>query len=101
MTDHETVRVEQAHKRLRTYLGGELVADTARPLLVWEVPYYPAYYLPADDVRQELLVQSQKTDHFPNLGDATYFDVKTATTEAASAAWTYADSPVAALRAAI
>ena len=34
-------------KRIRAYLGGELVADTIRPLLVWEKPYYPAYYFPA------------------------------------------------------
>jgi uncharacterized protein (DUF427 family) len=37
------VRVEQGAKRVRAYLGGELVADTIRPRLVWEVPYYPAY----------------------------------------------------------
>ena len=35
------VRVEQGTKRIRAYLGGELVADTLRPLLVWEKPYYP------------------------------------------------------------
>ena len=40
------VRVEPAHKRVRAYLGGELVVDTTRPLLVWEIPYYPAYYVP-------------------------------------------------------
>ena len=44
------VRVEQGAKRVRAYLGGELVADTTRPLLVWEVPYYPTYYLPTADV---------------------------------------------------
>jgi uncharacterized protein (DUF427 family) len=34
------VRVEQGAKRVRAYLGGEVVADTIRPRLVWEVPYY-------------------------------------------------------------
>ena len=37
------VRVEQGAKRVRAYLGGEVVADTIRPRLVWEVPSYPAY----------------------------------------------------------
>jgi uncharacterized protein (DUF427 family) len=32
------VRVEQGAKRVRAYLGGEVVADTVRPRLVWEVP---------------------------------------------------------------
>ena len=49
------VRIEPGAKRVRTYLGGELVADTIHPLLVWEVPYYPTYYFPAADVRTELL----------------------------------------------
>ncbi len=40
---------------MRAYLGGELVADTTHPLLVWEKPYYPAYYFPLADVRIELL----------------------------------------------
>ena len=33
------VRVEHGRKRVRAYLRGELAADTASPLLVWEVPY--------------------------------------------------------------
>ena len=36
------VRIETGAKRVRAYLGGELVADTTRPSLVWEIPYYPA-----------------------------------------------------------
>jgi hypothetical protein len=35
------VRVEQGAKRLRAYLGGELVADTIRPRLVWRSPTTP------------------------------------------------------------
>ena len=37
------VRVEHGSKRIRAFLGGELVADTTQPLLVWEKPYYPMY----------------------------------------------------------
>ena len=80
------MRVEHGHKRVRTYLGGELVADTIRPLLVWEIPYFPAYYIPAEDVRSELLVESGKTEHSPSRGDAAYFNVKTHRAEAADAA---------------
>jgi uncharacterized protein (DUF427 family) len=36
-------------------LGGQVVADTLHPRLVWELPYYPSYYLPAEDVRTELI----------------------------------------------
>ena len=45
-TNRGRVRVERSAKRVRTYLGGRVVADTTRALLVWEVPYYPTYYFP-------------------------------------------------------
>ena len=48
-----SVRVEQGPKRVRVYLGGELVADTRTPYLVWESPYYPTYYVPASDMRAD------------------------------------------------
>jgi uncharacterized protein (DUF427 family) len=65
------VRTETAAKRIRAYLGGEPVADTVRPILAWEVPYYPTYYIPAEDVRTELLEQDsyQKSPH-PKLRHA-------------------------------
>jgi DNA-binding CsgD family transcriptional regulator len=63
------VRVEQGAKRVRAYLGGELVADTIRPRLVWEVPYYPAYYVPLADVRTDLLVATATVTHSLSRGD--------------------------------
>ncbi|OZM73174.1 hypothetical protein CFN78_09865 [Amycolatopsis antarctica] len=46
----DQLRAEQGPKRVRAVLSGKVVADTIRPLLVWEVPYYPTYFLPAEDV---------------------------------------------------
>jgi uncharacterized protein (DUF427 family) len=37
-------------RRIRARRGGAIVLDTLRAMYVWEVPYYPAYYLPAEDV---------------------------------------------------
>jgi uncharacterized protein (DUF427 family) len=48
------MRSEVSHKRVRVYAGGQLVADSRTPVLVWEIPYYPTYYLPAADVRAKL-----------------------------------------------
>ena len=61
-TDRSSVRIEDSAKRVRVYLGGELIADTRSPKLVWEMPYYPAYYLPASDVRMELLSPTDRTE---------------------------------------
>jgi len=46
----DELRAEPGAKRVRAVLDGKVVADTDRPLLVWEVPYYPTYFLPKEDV---------------------------------------------------
>jgi uncharacterized protein (DUF427 family) len=97
-TTRGRVRVEQGAKRVRTYLGGELVADTASPLLVWEIPYYPTYYFPLADVRAELLAEEDEPAHSPSRGDATTFTVSAGGKRAAGAALRYKDSPIDALR---
>jgi uncharacterized protein (DUF427 family) len=94
----ERVRVEPSAKRIRTYLGGELVADTARPLLVWEVPYYPTYYFPAADVRTELLEPDDGKSHSPSRGEGTTFTVSAGRKRAIGAALRYESSPVEQLR---
>ncbi|MGE0217095.1 DUF427 domain-containing protein [Mycolicibacterium sp.] len=48
-------RVEPAPRRVRGYFGTELVFDTLTARYVWEIPYYPQYYIPRRDVRTELL----------------------------------------------
>lgn len=94
---HDGVRVEQGFKRVRAYLGGVLVADTTRPVLVWEKPYYPTYYVPAEDVRAEL-VPTGDTRHSPGRGDATVYDVVVDGRTASGAASRYHDSPLESLR---
>jgi uncharacterized protein (DUF427 family) len=91
------VRTEPSAKRLRAYLGGQLVLDTTSPLLVWEIPYYPAYYVPEADVVAEL-EDTGKVDHSPSRGDAAVLTVRTADHEAIGAARRYEDTPLDAVR---
>ena len=91
------VRIEPGGKRVRAVLGGEVVADTTRPVLVWEVPYYPAYYVPLADVRAELRPDGG-TVHSPSRGDARTSTVVAGGREAQGAARRYEDSPIEALR---
>jgi uncharacterized protein (DUF427 family) len=92
-----SVRVEQGAKRVRVYLAGRLVADTRRPFLVWEIPYYPTYYLPLADVLAKL-VPTGKTQHSPSRGEAEIFEVRVEGATAAGAALRYPDSPLEPLR---
>jgi uncharacterized protein (DUF427 family) len=92
--------VEPGSKRVRAYLGGELVADTTRPLLVWEIPYYPTYYVPLGDVHAEL-VATGGVEHSPSRGDAELYDVKVSRTTAPAAARRYPASPITELQDAV
>jgi uncharacterized protein (DUF427 family) len=94
------VRVEPSHKRVRAYLGQELVADTTNPLLVWEVPHYPAYYIPSSDIGAEL-VATGEIDHSPSRGNADIYDVKVARATATGAARRYPASPIEEIRDAV
>lgn len=97
MNSRGTGRVEQGEKRVRVYLAGRPVADTRHPFLVWEVPYYPAYYLPLRDVTAEL-APTGNTEHSPGRGDAVVYDVRVDGAVAEGAAKRYEDSPLAAIR---
>jgi uncharacterized protein (DUF427 family) len=97
-THRGKLRIEEGAKRVRAYLGGELVADTVNPKLVWEVPYYPAYYFPEEDVRLELLTPNGQTAHSPSRGDSVFYDVMAGDTVAEGGAWRLPDSPFEELR---
>jgi uncharacterized protein (DUF427 family) len=93
------IRIEQGAKRVRAYLGGEAVVDTTRPVLVWEVPYYPAYYFAVADVRADLLeAGGDEVVHSPSRGDGRTFTIRAGGKEARGAALRYEDSPIEELR---
>ena len=87
MNDRGRVRVEKSDKRVRAMLGGEIVVDSLKPLLVWEVPYYPTYYFPAEDVQTDLLVETGETRRSPSRGEATQYVVKAGNGEGAAYAF--------------
>ncbi|MFI5040550.1 MAG: DUF427 domain-containing protein [Acidimicrobiales bacterium] len=91
------VKVEPCAKRVRVFAGGDLVADTVSALLVWEVPYYPTYYLPEKDVRATL-ESTGATEHSPSRGDAEVLDVRTPRTVVPKAARRYLNPAIETLR---
>jgi uncharacterized protein (DUF427 family) len=57
-------RIEPAPRRVRGYFDNTLLFDTTRALYVWEIPYYPQYYIPLSDVRTDYL---EDEDHQQKL----------------------------------
>jgi uncharacterized protein (DUF427 family) len=83
---------------VRAFIGGDLIADTARPLLVWEKPYYPTYYFPLEDVAENALVDSGETERSPSRGTASIFDIRTAAATTRGGAYRYPKSPIEEIR---
>jgi uncharacterized protein (DUF427 family) len=92
------VRVEGGDKRIRVMFGGRVIADTTDVLLVWEVPYYPAYYVPRADVADGVLQDTGRTERSPSRGEAHHYDVVVGEAEAAGGAWHHPASPIDELR---
>jgi uncharacterized protein (DUF427 family) len=69
------VRVEDTQKRIRAQIGGVMIADSTSVKMVWEIPYYPTYYFPVDDVRLDLMANSGETKRSPSRGTADLFDI--------------------------
>jgi uncharacterized protein (DUF427 family) len=70
------------------------------PLLVWEHPYYPVYFVPRADVRARLLEAGPGSAH-EGLGTSVVYDVWVGSSKADAAARTHPASPIPALRDAV
>jgi uncharacterized protein (DUF427 family) len=91
-------RVEPAPRRVRGFVGEHQVFDTTAAHYVWEVPYYPQYYIPLADIRIEYL----RDDDHPQtvqFGPSRLFSLVAGdtTTPAAARVFDAGDGPVAGL----
>ncbi len=89
-------QVEPVPRRIRAFLGGELVVDTVRALYVWEWANYPQYYIPVEDVRTGALVDERHVQQ-TRRGPVQVHAVQVGDVRRAGAARLVADSPVASL----
>lgn len=91
------VRIEPNPKWIRGVRNGRTVVDSRAVRLVWEIPYYPAWYVPVDDVHADL-VANGTTLRSPSRGEGTRYDLVVDGETIPDGAWRHLDSPVAELR---
>ena len=84
---YHRIDVRRAAARVTVRAGGELIAESDRPLLLFETGLPARAYLPREDVREDLLQPSDKTTVCPYKGIASYWSVN----GVADAAWSYKD----------
>ena len=105
--DNSTPRIEDNPKWIRGYIDGRLVVDSRSTKFVWEVPWYPAWYIPVGDVsdptlpttsipelpdhvRLDLLTGSETSTGCPYKGFARYWGADIAGNLHPDIAWSYA-----------
>jgi uncharacterized protein (DUF427 family) len=84
-----TLYFEDSPRRVRVMFNGETVADSKRAKLLHETGHLPVYYFPKEDVRMDLLEESEHTTHCPFKGDASYWSVRVGDKLAENAVWGY------------
>lgn len=88
---YHRVDVLQSSRHVRVTAGGETIAESDAPKLVFETSLPPRAYLPAEDVRTELLEPTDTTTFCPYKGTATYWSVKAPGGPIEDGAWTYVE----------
>jgi uncharacterized protein (DUF427 family) len=82
---------ELMERHIRVIAGGEVVAETDRPVKVMETSHPPVYYIPAEDVRMEFLSPSAHRTVCEYKGLAGYYSLDAGHRHVSNAAWFYAD----------
>ncbi|XRQ14187.1 DUF427 domain-containing protein [Actinomadura welshii] len=76
-------------RRVRARFGGETVLNTERGRLLHETGLLPVLYVPEEDVRADLLEETDHSTHCPFKGDAAYWTVRAGGRAAENAVWAY------------
>lgn len=85
------IDVRQSAVRLTVARDGQVLADSVRPKLLFETHLPTRYYLPREDVRQDLLVESDTSTECAYKGMARYWSARLEGGEAPDVCWSYED----------
>ncbi|MFE2260801.1 DUF427 domain-containing protein [Streptomyces griseosporeus] len=87
MTKGHTITIEEGDLHVRVVHDGRVLAESDRPLVLRETGCPVRYYLPAEDVRLDLLTPSDTHTHCPFKGTASYWSLP----GAPDLVWSYPD----------
>ena len=88
---YKRVDVLKSTRHVRVVVGGETVAETHRPSLLFETGMPVRYYIPQEDVRMDLLEPTDTEWRCPYKGIAGYWSVKAGGSICRDVAWSYSD----------
>jgi uncharacterized protein (DUF427 family) len=87
MSEGHTITIERGDQHLKVVHGDHVLAETERALVLRETGCPVRYYIPAEDVRLDLLTPSDTHTYCPFKGTASYWSLP----DAADLVWAYPD----------
>jgi len=85
---YHRIDIRQTGRHLVVRSGDRVIADTTRPLALYESGFAPRWYVPRDDVDQAALTPAEGQTFCPYKGLCSYYDIA----GARRAAWSYGDA---------
>jgi uncharacterized protein (DUF427 family) len=76
-------------RHVKVSLGGEVLAETTKARVLFETGLPPRWYIPRDDVRTEVLIESEKETGCAYKGFASYWSASAGGLEETDLAWSY------------
>jgi uncharacterized protein (DUF427 family) len=85
---YHRIDIRQTSRHLVVRHGDQVIADTTRPLALYESGFAPRWYLPRADVDQAALTPAEGQTFCPYKGLCSYYDIG----DAHRSAWSYEDA---------
>ena len=85
---YHRIDIRQSSRHLVVRHGDRVIADTARPLALYESGFAPRWYVPRADVNESALTAVEGQTFCPYKGLCSYYDIG----DAHRAAWSYLDA---------
>jgi uncharacterized protein (DUF427 family) len=86
---YHRVDILDTSRHVKVTLEGEVLAETRRSKVLFETGLPPRWYIPPEDVRSELLVESEHSTGCAYKGFASYWSVRVGGFEEEDLVWTY------------
>lgn len=85
---YHRIDIRQTSRRLIVRDGERIIADTGRPLVLYESGFAPRWYVPRDDIQESALALVKNQTFCPYKGICNYYDIG----DSRMAAWSYLET---------
>jgi uncharacterized protein (DUF427 family) len=72
---YHRIDIRQSSRHLVVRLGDRVIADTTRPVVLFESGFAPRWYVPREDIDETALTPAERQTFCPYKGLASYYDI--------------------------